>query len=602
MNTWTVIALCGLAAVAIAAQPEDILKTLRKGHPRLMLDAAEVARLKTLVESDELARRIYAKIKGDAKKALKAKPSIYEIPDGRRLLSVSRRVLDRVRALALVHLIEGDPTCVARAWAELEAAAKFKDWNPKHFLDTAEMTHALAIGYDWLYAEWSDGQRKLLCDAIVEKGLKPALRVYEPKHRGWATNVNNWNQVCNGGIGMGALAVADVEPKLSARILKHAIRSLPRAMGHYAPDGAGIEGVTYWHYGSRYNLVFLSALRSALGTDFGLSKIKGFGLSGDYQLYLSGADRMSFNFGDCGLTPLGTAQHFWIGREYDQPRHSWFRYSQLRESVSKAAVTDLLWLDPSARDFDVKSLPLDKYFRKAETATMRSAWGDPKALVLAIQAGRNERHNHRHVELGSFILEALGVRWAIDLGSERQTYMSHKHKFKRYDFYRTRAEGQNTLVMNPSKAPEQKIPVDAPIIEFESTPKQATAVVNLDDAYSAHAKRVRRRFTMVDRRSVTLSDEVEAAKPVDLWWFMHTRAAVAVDADGEGATLSQDGKTLRVEIAAPTDAKLEVLPAEPFPASPNPGIQANNKGCRKLAIHVKNVKKLTLTVNILPQW
>jgi len=31
------------------------------------------------------------------------------------------------------------------------AAARFGDWNPKHFLDVAEMTFALAIWYDWLF-------------------------------------------------------------------------------------------------------------------------------------------------------------------------------------------------------------------------------------------------------------------------------------------------------------------------------------------------------------------------------------------------------------------------------------------------------------------
>ena len=31
------------------------------------------------------------------------------------------------------------------------AAASFENWNPKHFLDTAEMTAALAIGFDLLH-------------------------------------------------------------------------------------------------------------------------------------------------------------------------------------------------------------------------------------------------------------------------------------------------------------------------------------------------------------------------------------------------------------------------------------------------------------------
>jgi len=80
---------------------------------------------------------------------------------------------------------------------------------------------------------------------------------------------NNWTQVCNGGIGMGALAIADEEPALCAAILHEALKSIPRPMEYYAPDGAGTEGVTYWDYGSRYNVLFIAALPSALGTDSG---------------------------------------------------------------------------------------------------------------------------------------------------------------------------------------------------------------------------------------------------------------------------------------------------------------------------------------------
>jgi hypothetical protein len=35
-----------------------------------------------------------------------------------------------------------------RTIAELEAACALKDWNPSHFLDTAEMASAVATGYD----------------------------------------------------------------------------------------------------------------------------------------------------------------------------------------------------------------------------------------------------------------------------------------------------------------------------------------------------------------------------------------------------------------------------------------------------------------------
>ena len=67
----------------------------------------------------------------------------------------------------LVYRLDGNKHCVERAWRELEAAANFPDWNPRHFLDTAEMTHAFAIGYDWLYDVWTTQQRKGIDRCIV---------------------------------------------------------------------------------------------------------------------------------------------------------------------------------------------------------------------------------------------------------------------------------------------------------------------------------------------------------------------------------------------------------------------------------------------------
>ena len=45
---------------------------------------------------------------------------------------------------------------------ELEAACNFADWNPSHFLDTAEMSTAFALGYDWLYDYLTEEQRKFI--------------------------------------------------------------------------------------------------------------------------------------------------------------------------------------------------------------------------------------------------------------------------------------------------------------------------------------------------------------------------------------------------------------------------------------------------------
>ena len=100
---------------------------------------------------------------------------------GPRLLAVSRTVLDRVLTLALLYRLDGDRRWVARAREELLAAAAFSDWNPDHFLDVAEMAHAFAIGYDWMYDALTPDDRTMIRRALVDKGLQPAAQAYTPR-------------------------------------------------------------------------------------------------------------------------------------------------------------------------------------------------------------------------------------------------------------------------------------------------------------------------------------------------------------------------------------------------------------------------------------
>ena len=61
------------------------------------------------------------------------------------------------------------------------------------------MTHAAAIGYDWLYRFLPSRDRAVVRKAIVEKGLKAGLEVYAVPGR-WTKTEFNWNQICNGGL------------------------------------------------------------------------------------------------------------------------------------------------------------------------------------------------------------------------------------------------------------------------------------------------------------------------------------------------------------------------------------------------------------------
>ena len=557
-----------------------------------MLDVAKIQALRTLVKEDEVAKGAYGKIKADADKTLKQKPVFYELRDGRRLIYVSSDVWRRIQCLAFSFLMTHDRKYVDRAWIELEAASKFKDWNPDHFLDTAIMTGSFAVALDWLWNEWTPEQRETLRQAIVTLGLTPAMKVYDGKG-GWSKVTNNWNQVCNGGIGMGALAIADTDPELAGKILSNALKSLPIMMKTHAPDGGGHEGLGYWSFGSSYNIMLIASLDSALGTDFGLSQIDGFRQSGDYQIYLSGTNREFFDFGDCNRSRASTPQHLWMGHKYGIPRYSWYRYDVI--SKGGGGLFDLLWFDASARDFQIESMPLDKHFRNVEVASMRDSWTDKDGFIVAMQGGDNGG-SHRHLDLGSFMLEAEGVRWIIDSGKEPETYQRHTNKEERTNFYRVRAEGHNTLVINPDKNPDQDPNGNALFTSFVSEKSQVLATLDLTDAYKKNAAKVTRTFGLERGSRLTVTDKITCKEPSEIWSFFHTEAEVKLSGDKRTAILKQGGKTLRASLVLPAGAGFEMMPANPLPSSPNPTKQASNIDRRKLAVHLLNRKNVEIAI------
>lgn len=549
------------------------------------------AGLRERVGADPRLQGWTRKLEESARNLLGTPPSRYEIPDGLRLLATSRRVVDRVYTLSLTCRLTGEEAFKARAWQELSAAAAFPDWNPKHFLDTAEMTHAFAIGYDWLYDLWTEEQRSVLRQAIIEKGFTPALTVYR-KDNGWARSTHNWNQVCNGGLGIGALAIGDEAPEPAGEILESALRSLPRAMAKFAPDGAWNEGPGYWNYATSYNVVFLAALHTALGTDFGLDRVDGFADTGLFPIYLTGPLGRTFNYADGGDRAIRAPQLFWLAERFKKPALAAYQVG-----MASGSAQDLVWFRGAVSTAAISELPLDRYFRDSEVVTFRSGWGDPKALFVGFKAGDNKA-NHSHLDLGSFVLDALGVRWAVDLGADDYNLPGY-FGAQRWEYYRLRAEGQNTLVIGGT-GPGQDPRAATQILKFDSTPERAFAIADLTAAYRPAATRVRRGVALLERRRMLVQDEIEAPMPVPVWWFMHTAAEIQLEPGGRTAWLRQNGQALRAQLLSPEAAVFESRGAAPLPGSPAPLKQAANEGFRKLTVHLAETDGARLAVLLEP--
>jgi hypothetical protein len=569
------IATLTLAMTLLTAAPQrgpamnvmtgDVLRTLRREHPRLIGLPADLARVKKLIADDAKVAAIYRYVKRQADKLLDAAPIEYKLI-GPRLLDKSRTCMNRVYTLATVYRIEGDRRYADRAIREMLTAAAFKDWNPKHFLDTAEMTHALAIGYDWLFDVLSADDRRTIRQAIVDKGLHEGEKVYR-KGGWWSTTQWNWNQVCNGGMTLGALAVAEDEPQLAAFTVQHAVASVPLALRSYAPDGAWSEGPGYWNYATSYSVYMLAGLESALGTDFGLSRVPGFAQAGDFDVFGVGPSGFAFNFADCGEEKGRAPLLFWMARKFDNPLYAWFE----RDYVKGESPLDLWWFDP--RGSEPTNYPTDRWFHNADVVFFRSKWQDPRAVFVGFKAGDNQA-NHSHLDLGTFVLDADGQRWVTALGSDDYNLPGYFGD-KRWTYYRLATRGQNTLLIDGRN---QDPKAAASIVAYHSSPERAHAVADLSAGYAGSARRVARGIALLDRRMVLVEDELQSVMGSRVVWQVHTKAEIELH--GDRALLSQQGEKLTARILFPADAKFTVQPANPPPP------ERQNPDVRKLVIEL----------------
>jgi len=553
LHVTAMLLFAALASSTAAGPDADVLKTLRPGHPRLLVLDADLARVKQAVENDPVARRWRERLLGDAEKMLKEQP-IQRKLIGPRLLDKSRTALQRITTLAGLYRLDGDRRFAERARKEMLTAAAFEDWNPKHFLDVAEMTNALAIGYDWLFGFLSSEDRATIRTAIIEKGLKPSLPVYE-KNRWWAKAEHNWNQVCNGGMTVGALAIADEEPALAAQIISDGRASIVLAMRTFAPDGGWPEGPGYWNYATSYNVFYLAALETALGTDFGFKKMPGFAETGLFRIHFTSPTGLTFNYADAGEKAGTAAQMFWLARALNQPIYAGHERAM---ADSHPHIAHLLWFDGRSRAPQDDDLPRAAVFRGVDVAFLRSAWGDPNAIFVGFKGGDNKA-NHSHLDLGSFVLDALGVRWALDLGGDDYNLPGYFGK-QRWSYYRLRTESHNTLTLDGEN---QDPRAAAPLVAFSASPQRSFAVADMTAAYKSKTTRAHRGIALLDRKQVLVQDELEAAQPVEIVWNFLTKAKI--ETNGDRATLTRGRAKLEARILSPQGAKFEIISANPPP-------------------------------------
>ena len=560
-------------------------------HPRVIIDSDDVERIKRLYKTDSNMKGYVDNLLTSADNLIN-QPTVTQSNMNNDPLSTARTVRDRTMPLAFAYIMTENESYLKRCLEEVEAVLEFSNWRATDsFLATSEMMGAVAVAYDWMYDALSEEKRSYIEDRLIRLGLSKSYKVYHGTHiasnatnSAWMTNKSNWNTVCNGGTIMAAAAIFDAEPDYCARLLSDAMYSLEYMLSVLYPDGAGPEGYGYWAYAMRYLSLSMETINKCFGTYFGIDCAPGLDTTGLYAISQCGPQGNN-NYHDSSSGKAANPYLFWLAKLFKNKLYFDEHLCELNvENLAYGGFYDAFFYDPEAVYTDNADSERDCYFRGVELVAMRSSYSDNNSTYLSYHAGPTV-DIHSHVDDGTFVLDMLGERWALDLGPD--SYNLETGYFGRYrnNFYRVRAEGHNVLVINPDETAGMNLESVTSVEKLVSKEKGAYSIADLSPAYSEYAEEAKRGYMLGDdRRSVTIRDEIKLKASSDVYWFMHTDAEIEL-IDNQTAVLKKNGKQIKAVLTTNLpDATLCVMDAKPLETSPTVKGQNENKGIRKLTV------------------
>lgn len=531
---------------------------LRKmSHPRLLMTDSHLEQWK---EKCSISGSCYDKIhdyiisKADDYLIGYASPIQYVVSGG-RLLSVSRDALARIWFCSYAWRMTGEKKYLDYVEKTMTEACEFPDWHTDHFLDTGEMALGVAIGYDWCHSGLSSRTKAKAISRLRD------FAITQVPGKSFQNSKSNWNQVCYGGLVAASIAIYDKEVTCASNMIEEAVASNKRAVeAMYAPDGNYPEGYSYWSYGTSYQVILLSLLTEVFGSDGGIvNGVPGFARTGDYILYMTGTAGECFNYSDCKSYEFPHYAMWWFANEYSRPE---LLANELRLIGKYTSRSDELRLLPMIPCMTSK-LPLELSVTYPAEKIWYGGGSTPVILVhtdwtfsqtdkyLGFKGG-NASYSHGHMDAGSFVYDAYGVRWSSDLQRQEYSYLEPlleaeggelfdmKQNSLRWDVYRLGNLSHSTLTINDAK---HRVDGRGVIESVIDNGNEIGGTMDLSAVFSDQAESVKRTVRLVGE-DLYITDVIEARSDCEakVDWRMLTQADVAQEEDA--VRLNRNGHTM----------------------------------------------------------
>ncbi len=563
----------------------DYLGGIAKVRPRLLQNEAGWAAIKGQLAVDPVLAKLMENLKASGE-ALLLDPELNRINgEIRGVVSEGSRAIYRMGLLAALHYGDGDLKWKERAVREailLCDKSNFRDWHPEESPAVSDMVIAVCLAYDWFRDGFNAQQAAEIRTFLDQKGIDalvahlndepvpetakgvsggqtaskaPAKGKAKAPAKAEDAPVDQEKMAAASALLLAAICFADEDVNIAKKAASAGAKAFGEGIQRFAPAGVWPEGLANGDAVMDYAAMVIQSLRSAAGKDLGLTMLEGIPQFGVARMHLYGPTGLPFNFGDNATT--GATRPWvatWLCGLHGNPG-----IPAVTAGAKMAVSTSFfgsaghyIYYNPHAAG-DGTADSLEYAMPGGIVATVRSGW-EKTDLFLAVKGGDNRDHTAQ-LDIGSFVLDAGGQRWGLELGAEGDRVSGYEvapgaDRTKRFGFYLAGTAGQNTLMFDDN----QDLEARAGVLLSAATPERGVAVVDMTKAYSKDAKDVHRGIMVVRGATpyLVIQDDLQVKNSKALTWSMQTDAEIAPD--GASAKLTKGGKTLLATIVSPAGA------------------------------------------------
>ena len=309
---------------------------------------------------------------------------------------------------------------------------------------------------------------------------------------------------------------------LYSAVITKTINYLPIVMksDNMSLDGSYPEGKDYYLFGMRYFSYYLASLNNTLKTDYNLLNFENNTTKSKGELnnivlnpvYIASAKGENLNYGDAKKnTTMVEDDIFYLTNRnaengykktanvvYDYKKrtnHIWGFNSIMMYNEKYDANNNKVDYDDVFNKFIYKNNTIKSNLNNLTVSAFRSSYTDNNSTFIAMKGGTTAA-NHTQLDLGTYVFDAMGLRWVDDAGSEYEGLKYHDKKYLRWQYYVARAEAHSTLVINTPQevkntngkgrclAADQWINAKVRYKSFDSSENSGMAVLDLTPAYN----------------------------------------------------------------------------------------------------------------------